>query len=131
MVQYQPAWSPLPVAEWGPTYDTLHMYAQIVGKIRMTLSPRMNHWWHVPLYVTARGFTTSPIPSGARSFQADFDFFDHALHVDTSTGERATVPLGGPCASSTGTPWRRSTARRRRPDLRPCEGSSTRSLRPG
>jgi hypothetical protein len=95
MVQSPPLWSPLPVTEWEATYDTLHMYTQIVGKIRMELSPGMNHWWHVPLYVTARGFTTSPIPSGARSFQADFDFFDHALHVDTSTGERATVPLGG------------------------------------
>jgi hypothetical protein len=95
MIQSATRWPPLPIAEWAATHDTLHMYTQIVGKVRMELSPRLNHWWHVPFYVTARGFTTSPIPAGTRTFQADFDFFDHALHVDTSTGERATLALGG------------------------------------
>ena len=88
-------WPALPVAEWQDTYDTLHMYTQVVGKIRLELSPMMNHWWQVPLYVTARGLTTSPIPNGADRFQIDFDFFDHALHVDTQDGRRARIDLGG------------------------------------
>jgi Family of unknown function (DUF5996) len=58
----------MPLAEWQPTHDTLHMWMQMVGKTRLALAPRQNHWWHVPLYVTARGLTTSPIPFGARTF---------------------------------------------------------------
>ncbi|HXR26415.1 MAG TPA: DUF5996 family protein, partial [Candidatus Baltobacteraceae bacterium] len=64
--------------------STLHMWVQIVGKVRMALAPPLNHWWHVPLYVTARGLTTSPIPYGLRLFQVDFDFLDHRLQVTDS-----------------------------------------------
>ena len=60
-------WPELPIKEWEGTRDTLHMWTQIAGKIRLTLSPKMNHWWGVPLYVTSRGLTTSPIPYGGAS----------------------------------------------------------------
>jgi hypothetical protein len=68
------AFGPLPLAEWRETKNTLHLYLQIVGKIRLTLFPRMNHWWHVPLYVSARGLTTRAIPYGTGSFEIEFDF---------------------------------------------------------
>jgi Family of unknown function (DUF5996) len=74
-------WPELPWGEWGPTIATLHMWVQIAGKVRLALAPPLNHWWHVPLYVTARGLTTSPIPYGDREFQVDFDFVDHRLRV--------------------------------------------------
>jgi hypothetical protein len=74
-------WPELPWRDWGPTLSTLHMWLQIVGKVRLALAPPLNHWWHVPLYVTARGLTTSPIPSGDRVFQVDLDFVEHLLHV--------------------------------------------------
>jgi hypothetical protein len=64
-----PLWPSLPLAEWRQTHDTLHMWMQIVGKTRLALAPRQNHWWHVPLYLTSRGLTTSPIPYGARVFR--------------------------------------------------------------
>src|SRR5262249_32686110 len=67
------AWPALPLAEWRDTYATFHMWTQIVGKIRMALTPAVNHWWHVVLYVTPRGLTTSPIPYGDRHFAIDFD----------------------------------------------------------
>jgi hypothetical protein len=70
------------------------MYTQVVGKIRLELAPMMNHWWQVPLYVTARGLTTSPIAHEQDSFQLDFDLFDHALRVTTCRGRRATIELG-------------------------------------
>jgi hypothetical protein len=79
-------WPPLTLAEWEPTYLTLHRFTQVVGKIRLALTPWLNHSWHVALYVTARGLTTSPTPDGARSFQIDFDFIDHALWLRTSDG---------------------------------------------
>jgi hypothetical protein len=69
------------------------MWTQIVGKVRMALAPPLNHWWHVPLYVTARGMTTSAIPCGPRHFQVDFDFLDHRLDVTDSTGESFTMAL--------------------------------------
>src|SRR3954469_15448930 len=75
----QQAWPELPYAAWRDTSETLHLMTQIVGKIRLVRTPWLNHSWHVALYVTARGLTTSPIPDGARSFQIDFDFLDHAL----------------------------------------------------
>src|SRR6516164_5217148 len=79
-------WPELPYAAWKDTRDTLHLWTQVVGKIRLTLAPWLNHSWHVALYVTARGLTTSPIPNGARSFQIDFDFIDHVLWVRSSDG---------------------------------------------
>jgi len=79
-------WPRLPMKEWQDTYDTLHMWTQIVGKIRMVSSPLINHWWEVALYVTPRGLTTSAIPHGRRSFEIAFDFIDHRLLVQTSEG---------------------------------------------
>lgn len=80
------AWPRLDLDEWEPTRDTLHMWTQIVGKVRMELSPKLNHWWHVPLYVSARGLTTSAIPYGRGTVQIDFDFLDHALRIACSDG---------------------------------------------
>ena len=79
-------WPGLPYEAWKDTYETLHMWTQIVGKIRLTLSPMVNHWWQVALYVTPRGLTTSPIPYGDRTFDIMFDFIDHNLAVHTSDG---------------------------------------------
>jgi hypothetical protein len=87
------AWPPLPLESWQPTYDTLHMWTQIVGKIRKTLTPLVNHWWNVPLYVTARGLTTSPIPYAARTFEIHFDFIDHKLRIETSEGLTRQIDL--------------------------------------
>src|SRR5207302_10894069 len=70
---------------------------QVVGKIRLALAPPVNHWWHVPLYVTCRGLTTSPIPYNGLTFQIDVDFIDHALRIDVSDGRRETLPLR-PCS---------------------------------
>ena len=86
MADDQDAWPSLPLAEWQDTHDTLHMWMQIVGKTRLALSPKQNHWWHVALYVSARGLTTSPMPYGARTFEVDFDFIGHRLVVKTSDG---------------------------------------------
>lgn len=86
-------WPPLPLEEWSDTCATLHMWTQIVGKIRLARAPMVNHWWQVVLYVTARGLTTSPIPDGQRTFQIDFDFVDHRLVIATSTGSRTELPL--------------------------------------
>ena len=86
-------WPSLPFEEWKDTAETLHMWTQIVGKIRLTLTPWINHSWHVTLYVTSRGLTTSPIPHGLRTFQITFDFIDHQLHIDTSEGDRRTIDL--------------------------------------
>src|SRR5438034_9544828 len=79
-------WPELPLAGWKHTYETLHLWTQIVGKVRMVLTPLVNHWWNVTLYVTSRGLTTSPIPYGARTFSIDFDFIDHRLIIATSDG---------------------------------------------
>jgi len=76
----------LPLEAWQDTYATLHMWTQIVGKIRKTLTPLINHWWNVTLYLTARGLTTSPIPYGTRTFEIQFDFIDHKLTIQTSDG---------------------------------------------
>jgi hypothetical protein len=88
-------WPALPYAEWKDTLTTLHLWTQIVGKIRLALSPWTNHSWHVPLYVTARGLTTSPIPYGTRTFELTFDFVDQRLRIDTGEhggAELALVP---------------------------------------
>ena len=79
-------WPPLPYEAWKDTYATLHMWTQIVGKIRLAQTPLVNHWWNVPLYVTARGLTTSPMPFEGRTFEIDFDFVDHRLVVATDGG---------------------------------------------
>jgi hypothetical protein len=89
------SWPELPTAQWRDTYATLQLWTQIVGKIRLVRSPWLNHSWHVALYVTARGLTTSPIPDGARTFQIDFDFIDHVLRISTSDGEERQFALGG------------------------------------
>lgn len=86
-------WPPLPYEEWSKTRDTLHMWMQIVGKVRMTLSPSINHWWHVPFYVTSRGMTTSAIPYQHSSFEVVFDFLTHTLVILTNTGTIKTIPL--------------------------------------
>jgi Family of unknown function (DUF5996) len=79
-------WPELPYSAWKDTRDTLQLWTQIVGKIRLALTPWLNHSWHVALYVSARGLTTSPIPAGARSLQIDFDFIDHVLWLRTGDG---------------------------------------------
>ena len=87
------AWPPLPLEAWKNTYATLHMWTQIVGKVRLARSPWTNHSWHVTLYVTARGLTTSPIPYGVRTFQIDFDFISHQLTLHSSDGASGRVVL--------------------------------------
>jgi hypothetical protein len=86
-------WPSLPVAAWQDTYATLHLWTQIVGKIRLTLTPKLNHWWHSTLYVTPRGLTTSAIPYQTRLFQISFDFLDHNLLIETSDGLTRNIPL--------------------------------------
>jgi hypothetical protein len=86
-------WPALPFQEWKDTYATLHMWTQIVGKIRLVQTPWVNHSWHTPLYVTARGLTTSPIPYKSRTFQIDFDFTDHKLFIQTSDNQVETLAL--------------------------------------
>jgi hypothetical protein len=86
-------WPALPFAEWKDTTITLHMWTQIIGKIRLTLTPWTNHSWHVTLYVTARGLTTSPIPHDSSTFEIRFDFIDHQLRILKSDGARRTIEL--------------------------------------
>jgi hypothetical protein len=87
------AWPALPLQEWADSCATLHMWTQIVGKVRLRESPPINHGWHSTLYVTARGLTTSPIPHGTRTFEIDFDFIDHALTIQTSDGGTERIKL--------------------------------------
>jgi hypothetical protein len=93
-------WPELPVAAWRETYATLHLWTQIVGKIRLSRAPWLNHSWHVVLYVTARGLTTSPIPDGTRTFQIDFDFIDHLLRISRSDGATRQFALAGQSVAS-------------------------------
>jgi hypothetical protein len=86
-------WPPLPYSEWESTRDTVHMWTQIVGKTRMALTPLENHWWNVPLYVTPRGLTTSPIPRRDGTFEVQFDFISHQLLFQTSDGLKASMRL--------------------------------------
>lgn len=86
-------WPELPLAAWQDTYSTLHMWSQIVGKVRLALSPKLNHWWEVPLYVNAVGLTTSPIPYAGGIFEIQFDFIDHKLTVQTNHSTGATMKL--------------------------------------
>ena len=87
------SWPALPLEAWQDTRDTLHMWTQIVGKVRLALSPAVNHWWEVPLYISARGLTTSAIPYNAASSNVEFDFIDHNLVIQTSEGSTKTIPL--------------------------------------
>jgi len=93
MHMHAEAWPALPLEAWKETRDTLHMWTQIVGKIRLKLAPPLNHWWQVPLYLTSRGLTTTPIPYGDREFDATFDFIDHVLVIQTSDGNAERIPL--------------------------------------
>ena len=86
-------WPPLPLEAWKDTYATLHMYTQIVGKVRLALTPLVNHWWSVPLYVTARGLTTTAIPCGKGVFEIQFDFIDQTLRLETNDGLVKALPL--------------------------------------
>jgi hypothetical protein len=86
-------WPSLPYEEWKDTYETLHMWTQIAGKIRLALSPMVNHWWQVTLYVTPRGLGTSPIPFGTGNFEIEFDFIDHSLRVQKSDGRKQYMGL--------------------------------------
>ncbi len=90
---YSDVWPEIDYEGWKDTQETLHLWSQIIGKIRLTQTPWINHSWHVPLYVTARGLTTSPIPYGTRIFEIDFDFLDHSVEILTGDGERRTIGL--------------------------------------
>jgi hypothetical protein len=87
------SWPALPLDSWKDTCATLHMWTQIVGKVRLRLTPLVNHWWNVPLYVTARGLTTSRIPYGEMAFELWFDFIGHRLVLETSDGVVKSIPL--------------------------------------
>ena len=87
------AWPELPLTAWQDTYTTLHLWTQIIGKVRLALAPRLNHWWQVALYLTPRGLTTSAIPLAERSLQIDFDFIAHRLLFACSDGGTSSVPL--------------------------------------
>lgn len=86
-------WPDLPLASWSSTVSTLHMWTQIVGKVRLALTPHLNHWWQVPLYVSVRGVSTSAIPYGPRVFEIEFDFLDHNLAIRDNTRATKMVPL--------------------------------------
>jgi hypothetical protein len=86
-------WPSLRVDSWEPTRNTLHMWTQIIGKVRMAHAPMVNHWWQVPLYVSPRGLTTSTIPTGTRNFDIEFDFVDHTLSIRVSDGRAESLPL--------------------------------------
>jgi uncharacterized protein DUF5996 len=86
-------WPELILEEWQDTLATVHMWSQIVGKIRLRLTPLINHWWNVPLYVSARGLTTSPMPYQDRIFEIEFDFIDHKLRIECSDGAMTTLEL--------------------------------------
>lgn len=87
------AWPALPLAEWRDTCETLHMWTQIAGKIRLALSPHVNHWWEVPLYISPRGLTTSPIPCAHGNFEINFDFIDHKLDIISAWTNPASIRL--------------------------------------
>src|SRR5580704_11787880 len=93
-------WPELPTAAWRETYATLHLWTQIVGKIRLARAPWLNHSWQVALYVTSSGLTTSPIPDGVSTFQIDFDFINHHLRISTSNGATRRLALAGHSVAS-------------------------------
>jgi hypothetical protein len=87
-------WPELPVVDWESTRDTLHMWTQVVGKVRLALEPMINHWWQTPLYVTARGLTTGLMPHRGRGIEMEFDFVRHLLEIRTTDGAERQVRLG-------------------------------------
>jgi len=87
------AWPALPVQEWEDTRATLHMWSQIVGKIKLALAPHINHWWQIPLFVSSRGLTTSALPYDTQSLALEFNFLDHVLEIHTSGGAAESVRL--------------------------------------
>ncbi len=87
------SWPELPLESWKDTYATLHMWTQIVGKVRLALAPHVNHWWQVPLYVNSCGLTTSAIPYAERTFEVQFDFAEHQLTITVSDGQIKSMPL--------------------------------------
>src|SRR5215467_12422892 len=86
-------WPELPLSAWKDTYATLHMWTQIVGKVRLALSPKLNHWWQVPLYVNSRGMTTSAIPYERGMFEVQFDFIQHRLTIRTCENSERVMEL--------------------------------------
>ncbi|MDP2334244.1 MAG: DUF5996 family protein [Reyranella sp.] len=96
----QAYWPELPTSAWRDTCATLHLWTQVIGKIRLVRAHWLNHSWHVALYVTARGLTTSPIPDGNGTFQIDLDFIDHALRITTSDGAQRQFALAGHSVAS-------------------------------
>jgi hypothetical protein len=93
VLDHPEVWPALPLDSWKDTYATLHMWTQIIGKVRLGLTPLVNHWWNVPLYVTTRGLTTSRIPYKGRAFELWFDFVRHELMLETSDGILEALPL--------------------------------------
>ena len=91
---FDDVWPALPQAAWSGSCATLQLWTQIVGKVRLALTPAINHTWNVPLYPTVRGLTTSPMPHGKRFLQIDFDFIGHVLVLQTSDDKRATIEIG-------------------------------------
>ncbi|MDP9159814.1 MAG: DUF5996 family protein [Acidobacteriota bacterium] len=91
--RFSSSWPSLPLTEWQDTLETLHMWTQIVGKVRMTLSPHVNHWWEVPLYVSSVGLATSPIPYRDGNFEMEFDFLHHHLNIRTSDDKTKSLSL--------------------------------------
>ncbi len=87
------AWPDIPLGAWQDTFATLHLWTQIVGKVRLAKTPWLNHSWHTTLYVTSRGLTTSPIPYGNRTFELEFDFIAHRLDIRSSDGRRDEIAL--------------------------------------
>src|SRR5258708_40059028 len=88
-----PLWPELKVDAWQETRATLHLWTQVIGKIRLMQTPWLNHSWHVALYVTSRGLTTSAIAHGSRSFEIEFDFIEHMLDITVSDGNSRRLPL--------------------------------------
>jgi Family of unknown function (DUF5996) len=86
-------WPALPLAAWQPTYATLHLWTQVIGKIGIARTPMLNHWWNATLHLTARGLTTGPMRDGSQSFEIRFDFVDHRLIIETSRGGREVIEL--------------------------------------
>jgi hypothetical protein len=87
------SWPPLPLESWADTLATLHMWTQVIGKVRLAFAPMQNHWWQVVLHLTSRGLTTTAIPAGARTFQIDLDFIGHELRIEVSDGSSRAFPL--------------------------------------
>src|SRR4029077_11309857 len=93
MERIEQDWPALPLGEWEKTYHTLHMWTQIVGKIRLSLAPLQNHWWNAALYVGTRGLTNSSMPYQERTFELQFNFIEHRLEIRTSDGRESGLAL--------------------------------------